>query len=367
MRKYRFLDERKFRFLCEGLTLDAKDMEVLDTALDGLDKNNRLTSKILEHNQRNGFGPPPKFPGPTAIIVLEKRARRDTGQTLSTAAVVEDKDRPGGSPGLHILLHSPTLDIPQRVEIPLRLVLKGLPSFESLYMVYLHVLKMSDGQNLVYYGITKRGWMKRFMEHMARSVRDDSPLLFHRSLREGILERLRQRGMEQTLPAGVASPSPHGAMIGNHHVLCGAGMTEEQALETEEYLVDKYSFGKAGGLNMIPGGKAGILHLHKLKIIQAGQRPVLDGDRDALLETYVRANPRKGMANLRIAEHWQNPDYAARVICGPDGRFDLEDIRRIRDSSAAGATATDIQKKLDVEDKRRIQRVIDGKTYTRIR
>jgi len=255
-------------------------MEVLDTALDGLDKKNRLTSKILEHNQRNGFGPPPKFPGPTVIVVLEKRARRDTGQTLSTAAVVGDKDKPGGSPGLHILLHSPTLDIPQRVEIPLRLVLKGLPSFESLYMVYLHVLKMSDGQNLVYYGITKRGWMKRFMEHVARSVRDDSPLLFHRSLREGILERLRQRGMEQPLPAGVASPSPHGAMIGNYHVLCGAGMTEEQALETEEYLVTRvlaYCLEYAEGISF-SNGLAEPEELLREQARSVVRRPDLDHD-----------------------------------------------------------------------------------------
>ena len=61
MKKYKFLDERKFRFICQGLTLTSKDMEVLDHGLSGLDKINGIPSKIIKHSQRFGFGEPPSF------------------------------------------------------------------------------------------------------------------------------------------------------------------------------------------------------------------------------------------------------------------------------------------------------------------
>ena len=50
MRKYKFVDEQNFRFLCDGLTLDSRDLRVFDGALEGLDKKNQLPSRILSHN-----------------------------------------------------------------------------------------------------------------------------------------------------------------------------------------------------------------------------------------------------------------------------------------------------------------------------
>jgi hypothetical protein len=365
MRRYRFLDERKFRLLCEGLTLDSKDMEVVDEALNGLDKKGKLPSRIIEHNQRTGYGPPPSFSGPKTIITLEKLRNTETDQKFSVASVIADPKDVGASPGFHVNLQSVILDIPQRVEIPLRYVLKGLPPLEPTYMVYLHVLLMEDAENLVYYGITKRGWMKRFNEHMVKSMREDSPLLFHRALREGIAGRLRQMG--KATQSAKESQTTRRAMIGNHHVLCAAGLSEEQALKTEEYLVDKYSFGKPQGLNMIPGGRAGIVYLHRLKALDGQRDPVTDQEREAVLERYVRANPRKGISNPAIAQRWTDDKFATRVICSGEKRLTAESVRNIRTAAAEGADAAEIQRSVSARSLRQVKRVIAGKTYARVR
>jgi hypothetical protein len=103
--------------------------------------------------------------------------------------------------------------------------------------------------------------MKRFNEHVQQAMRDESPLLFHRTLRAGVAGRMHQlHGFAAGQPT--ESTSPH-IMVANHHVVCAAGLSEDKALEGEEYLVEKYSFRKPVGLNMIPGGKAGIAYLHR--------------------------------------------------------------------------------------------------------
>ncbi len=185
MKRYHLLDERKFRHFCQGLTFDAKDMEVLDQALRGLDEKTAIPSKIVAHNGIHGFGPPPAFSGPEIIVNVEKHFS-ETKTPFSFSTVVRAKSTIDAAPAIHINLSSPALDIHQRVEIPMRYLLKGLPKIEDTYMVYLHALKMEDGSTFVYYGITKRGWVKRFNEHMYSALSQRSRLLFHQVLREGI-------------------------------------------------------------------------------------------------------------------------------------------------------------------------------------
>jgi hypothetical protein len=91
-------------------------------------------------------------------VNVDKLANRDRPGQLSVATVLQDKTVVGETPGLHINLFSPSLKIPQRIELPLRLVLKGLPAIEPTHSVYLHALRMQSGEVFVYYGITKRGW-----------------------------------------------------------------------------------------------------------------------------------------------------------------------------------------------------------------
>jgi hypothetical protein len=350
--------------LCEGITLDSKDMEVLDTALIGLDTKKRIPSRIINHNQRHGFGQPPRFAGNNIIVTLEKRRTKDSKE-LRLARVAQDRTGSGATPALHINLRSWALDIPQRIELSLRFVLKGLPAIEPTYAVYLHVLRMEDGQNLLYYGITRRGWMKRFSEHIQRAMHEESPLLFHRMLREGSGGRMRQ--ITGTVHAEEAAKSSPCVLVGTHHVLCAAGLTAEQALDTEEHLVEKYSFGKPLGLNMIPGGKAGVAYLHKLSVLASDRRVVVDEEKEDLLRKYIESHPRKGLPNPLVAQRWLDDDYATRVICASDKRLSADQVRRIREVASAGQGVAVIQKIVNVHDKRRVQRVIDGKTYSRVR
>src|SRR3546814_14955493 len=69
-----------------------------------------------------------------------------------------------------------------RVEVPLRALLKGGRKLQGTYSVYLHALLTDVGEELVYYGITKRGWNTRFSEHVNSSIRNGSQRLFPRKL-----------------------------------------------------------------------------------------------------------------------------------------------------------------------------------------
>jgi hypothetical protein len=362
-KKYRFLDERKFRNFCQGLTLDATDMGVLDGALVGLDAQNKIPSRIVTHSQHHGFGPGLQLPGGQIILTLEKRGGPEKGP-LSIAYAVRHKEILNKPPALHIMLRSISLDILQRVEIPLRYVLKGLPDIEGTYMVYLHVLKMEGGEELVYYGVTKRGWMKRFDEHMQHAMRVESPLLFHRMLRDGIRGRLHQlHGPGATSEEA----APTHVMVANHHVVCGAGLSEEKALESEEYLVEKYSFGKPSGLNMIPGGKAGIAYLHRLTRPSPTRSLTTDQDRERVLEQYLRAHPRKGLPNPTIVERWKDDEYAARIICSGGRRLTRDQVAQIRAAAASGIAVEKIGASVGARNEAQVARVIEGKTYRRIR
>jgi hypothetical protein len=63
---------------------------------------------------------------------------------------------------------------------------------------------------------------------------------------------------------GIADDRPK--LAGLISAICGVGMTREAALDAEEKLVDKYSLASKHpyGLNMIPGGLAGLKQARRL-------------------------------------------------------------------------------------------------------
>jgi hypothetical protein len=146
-------------------------------------------------------------------------------------------------------MHSPSLNIPMRTEIPLRALIKGGVSLGDTYSVYLHALLCDDGRHFIYYGVTKRGWNVRWNEHALSAIRGESQRLFPLKLKELMDARLTQL-------YGTGSALPR--LTGIISAICGVGLSEDQAMESEEYLVDKYSLASKypNGLNMIPGGRA---------------------------------------------------------------------------------------------------------------
>jgi hypothetical protein len=240
---FQVLNEQNFRYLCQGLTLDLKDMEVIDHVLIGLNSKNGLIDRIIEHNKTQGSESTLEANGPQILVILDKYLV--SGKHLTTASVGLDHKSFGLPPALHINLQSPTLDIPQRIEIPLRYILKGMPQLDGTYMVYLHALQIADEETFVYYGITKRGWMKRFREHMHLAMKGKSQRKFPKLLGESIVSRIYK------LLAGSEVNPATKILTGSFHVVCAAGRTKQNAFEIEKYLIKKRSLSEKKGLNMI--------------------------------------------------------------------------------------------------------------------
>ena len=102
------------------------------------------------------------------------------------------------------------------------------------------VQQFYQSNSLLYVGRTKRTWLERYRQH-CRDMGKGSNLLFHRGLRGEICD------------IGVLE-----------HIVERAGLTEKQALDIEEKEVEKRSLYSLfpNGLNMIPGGNAGLKFVH---------------------------------------------------------------------------------------------------------
>lgn len=135
-KSFQFLSESNFQYLCKGLTLDNSDMEVIDQLLVKLNDQNNLINSIVTQNHHEGLESTLETSGPQIIVSFDKYDV--SGKPLTTAVVMKSRDNNNLPPALHINLRSPTLNIPQRIEIPLRYVLKGAAPLQGTYMVYLH-------------------------------------------------------------------------------------------------------------------------------------------------------------------------------------------------------------------------------------
>tara|TARA_R110000765_G_scaffold353603_1_gene443522 strand:- start:273 stop:836 length:564 start_codon:yes stop_codon:yes gene_type:complete len=163
---------------------------------------------------------------------------------------------------------------------------------------------------------------------------------------------------------------------GVYSTLCANGMTQKVAMDLEEYLVDKYSLEAThtNGLNMIPGGYAGIRALHKLRgkngapLVSENQKNqfMSTEQREKILDGYLLQNPRVGVPNPGAAEKWKDDAYAEAVICGREERLDPEQVRAIRYLSATGLETDVILQKVAALNLRQVEGVLSGKHYSRI-
>lgn len=246
-----------------------------------------------------------------------------------------------------------------RLEIPLRALMKGGPSLRDTYSVYLHALLADDGMEFVYYGITKRGWNTRFSEHTKAAVAQKSHRLFPRKLNELVEARVAQL-------SGEAEERPK--LAGIVSALSGVGLSKDSAMDIEEYLVEKYSLSSKHprGLNMIPGGREGIAALHRLSATK-DKGPVETEKREIVLDQFLTAKSQLGAAKPAIAEKWNDPKYAEAVICGRANHFGADQVREIRYLAALGGNPEEIRKQVGAIDESQIERVLAGRTYSRIK
>ena len=331
-RMSRYLHLQNAHLLFGGLT--SVGLRVLEEGMAGWDKHTGIPSRIIRHNKRSWE--PPLFTSAVAGIVSE--------EGKGSRFVVEPNGGEGRGPALQIIPMQSARGWQELIEVPLRYALKGARNLTRGYTVYLHSIVQHDGSAATYYGITSRHWLQRLKEHIA-AAKAGSPLLVHRALRERL---------------------PNAAKF--QHTIIGAGLTQDEAYDVEEYLVAKYSLAAdfPDGLNMIPGGREGIRRLHERGLL-ADDASIEPEQAESLLETYVREHPRKGVPNPLVAQQWTDDAYAEAVICGRDNRLAAEQVRHIRALAALGHRTDDIVALAGARNVDQVRGVISNRSYARIR
>jgi len=255
-----FVDVTALMHLSHGLTINPmRSAEVLDDALIAFDKDTGYISSVQQWVRGGGLhnGACPTRPAGRIVADVTETMNAER-KVLHFAAIQNVEKEAGIAPVVFLNMVSPTLEIPMRVEVPMRAVLKGNAPLHEMYTVYLHVLLTSEGKELVYYGMTKRGWSLRFHEHTRSAMANKSRRLFARTFRELITARA-----EELYSVADGRPTLRGLIT----TICATGLSHREALDVEEAMVDKYSLASKhpNGLNMIPGGAAGLRRAERFK------------------------------------------------------------------------------------------------------
>ena len=360
-KRLHYVSLRNMHHLMEGLSFRISECaDVLDHALVKLNDSNGVPDRILEWNARGGGSwRPLTLPIEGRLVVeITERYGRERGRMV-IANCIENKTEKEKAPLAIFSMQSLSLDIPMRLELPLRALIKGGQDFANTYCVYLHALVSDDGKDYVYYGITKRGWNARFMEHTKAAVADGSQRLFPKTFAALIDARAAEIS---------GCPDQRPKLMGMITAACALGLTQDQALDTEEYLVDKYSLASKhpNGLNMIPGGREGIRVMHELTRRDA--QSFVDTDaREAALDEHLARHPQLGVPKPGVAVAWNDAAYAEAVICGRNNRLSGDQVREIRYLAASGRTVSAIKQRIDTINDTQIRNVLSGRTYSRIR
>ena len=216
-----------------------------------------------------------------------------------------------------------------------------------------------QNNSLLYVGITRRTWLERYRQH-CNDMRRGSNLLFHRALRSefckiGVLEHIVER----------------------------AGLTEKQAMEIEEKEVEKRSLHSLhpNGLNMIPGGYAGLKCVHNFasrtgyklggELSADNIETVLaDVQRHALKKHFDTTDIKR--VNAEIARLWaEDINFRIKATTGQKNRFSFPQIQAARIWDASGWLKEKILESLRKIDAKKIgmgqlERLLKGETYASI-
>jgi hypothetical protein len=259
--RLRFVDATALMHLSRGLTFNPlRSAEVLDDVLVAFDDKTGYVSRVQDWVCGGGLynGACPTMSSGRIVADVTETMNSER-KILHAAAILNVEGEAGIAPAVFLSIVSPLLDVGMRVELPMRAVLHSNVPLENTYTVYLHVLLTSEGKELVYYGITKRGWSLRFDEHTRSAVAQKSRRLFARTLRDLIAARAEEL-------YGVVDERPK--LRGLITTICATGLSHAEALDAEEAMVEKYSLVSkhSNGLNMIPGGAAGLRRAARFKL-----------------------------------------------------------------------------------------------------
>lgn len=234
--------------------------------------------------------------------------------------------------------------IGEATAVPVMMIIKDAPDFSGTYQMYQHYFTSDESgqpiENACYTGITKRGWRTRWAEHL-RSANAGSHYLFHKAIRQW-----------------------NGKAQFSMHVVIGCGLSEHGALKAEEEIVEKETLYPLG-LNMVPGGTAGIAYLRRIGAIGQTER-VSPDDRQSAVDRFFERTSRKGLSNPLAAANWLNSEYAEKVICAGPDRLKPQQIRDARYFASLGQDASQIAERVGARNTTQVQRLISGETYSRI-
>jgi hypothetical protein len=215
---------------------------------------------------------------------------------------------------------------------------------QGQYTVYLHrFFERANVQNCYQYiGITKRGWASRFRQHL-NEAKSGSAYLFHRALAE-------------------CTPDKY---FTEHHVVA-AGMSFEDAMKSEERFVAEHSLNALypNGLNMIPGGFAGIRFLAARGF--RGITPKKWEHRAALVRDFNAYCKRVGKPNAALSLKWTADDFAAKMILSNPNNLNRDQLSRIRTLGSFGMSPKEIARNMEIRDQR-VSAILRGATYSRVK
>lgn len=230
---------------------------------------------------------------------------------------------------------------PWRICMPLVMVMKKFTLDTEKYSGYGHGISQGLGRlPLSYAGITKRNWLTRYAEHFSEAER-------------GSKKRFHQHWLNAFYDSATLSYSE----------LVVVNMSYDEIMEWEEQMVDML-FAEYRALNMIPGGRKGVLFLHEHRLLHDNKAPSLD-DIDRATHEFLQSDIPS--TNPLVRALWKDPDYAAKVICGGKNRLSIQQLTLIRQLALYDVDTELITAKVDARTKVQVQNVIDGKTYTRVK
>ena len=211
--------------------------------------------------------------------------------------------------GTLIIIANPKIGTAAQIEVPLNPILKGYESIKDKHVVYCH--SFQTDVPLAYIGVSKKRWYERLSQHIS-SAKNGSPYLFHQAI-------IKHQDTQVL------------------HKVFMCELDYQTAMELEEEFVENMSLYPLG-LNMIPGGNAGIKYLHKLgfSVNNANQK-------DKTIEELSARKSLAGKPNPLCAARWAvDPEFVERIICGHSGRLTVEQVKRIRRLASFGKTAAQI-------------------------
>jgi hypothetical protein len=288
---------------------------------------------------------------PTGNLIVRKTAdgTEFTGRFIphDDSAVDHVEDLGGGqkaTPQLTLSLIVERDGLCEITALPLLMLLDGFPNCAGYHQVYQHEYLSDESNesltNAAYIGVTKRGWRTRWAEHV-RAAESGSQYRFHRAIRQW-----------------------QGRARVTMHTVIACGLSERAAMQVEESLVERETL-YPRGLNMVPGGNAGLAYLRRIGALGQRERTTPD-DIQSVVNRFFDHASRKGLPNPLAAANWLNPEYAEKVICAGPDRLKPKQIRDARYLGSLGRDVAEIASIVGARNIAQIQRMLSGETYSRV-